>query len=70
MSVKIQPLSEINQKATQILIREMGIVDTIRFLSQFTTGSGDYTMERERWLGDLSLDQIVSEIKASRRESA
>ena len=69
MSVEIRPLSEINQQATEILVREMGVVDALRFLSQFNTGLGDYTKEREHWLDDLSLEQITSEIKAKRKES-
>ncbi len=32
MNVAIHSLSEINQQATEILVREMGIVDTLRFL--------------------------------------
>ena len=70
MSVEIRPLSELNQQATTILAREMGITDTLRFLSQFTSGSGDYTKERDQWLGDLSLEQITSEIKAKRNRPA
>ena len=69
MNVEIQPLSELNEKATQILAREMGIVDTIRFLSQFTAGSGNYTQEREQWLDDLSLEEITSVIKTDRYQS-
>lgn len=46
----------------------MGVVDALRFLSQFRTGSGDYTKERGQWLDDLSLEQIVSEIKAKKRK--
>lgn len=67
MSVEIRPLSEINQQATEILVREMGVVNALRFLSQFNTGLGDYTKEREQWLDDLSLEQITSEIKAKRK---
>jgi len=70
MSVEIRPLSEINQQATEILVREMGVVDALRFLSQFSTGLGDYTKEREQWLDDLSLEQITSEIKAKRKGNA
>ncbi len=66
MSVEIRPLSELSQQATAILAREMGIADTLRFLSQFASGSGDYTKERVQWLGDLSLEQITSEIKGRR----
>lgn len=66
MSIEIRPLRELNQQATTILAREMGIADTLRFLSQFSNGSGDYTKERDQWLGDLPLEQITSEIKAMR----
>jgi len=68
MSATIRPLAEVNQKATEILVREMGVVDTQRFLSQFRVGSGDYTAERGQWLDDLSLEQIVAEIKTKRRK--
>lgn len=69
MNATIRPLAEVNQKATEILIREMGVVDAYRFLSQYRVGTGDYTAERKKWLEDLSLAQIVSEIKAKRRKA-
>lgn len=67
MKIHAKPLTEINHLATHILCREMGVVDTIRFINQFTTGDGDYTKEREKLFGDLSLKEIVSEIKNARR---
>jgi hypothetical protein len=70
MNAEIRPLAEISQRATDILVREMGVVDTLRFLSQFGFGSGDYTAERGRWLDGLSLPQITEEIKARRRKSS
>ena len=68
MNATIRPLADVNRQATEILIREMGVVDTLRFLSQFSAGSGDYTKERGQWLDNLSLEQIVSQIKAKRRK--
>src|SRR5260370_29921984 len=68
MSAPIRQLAEVNQKATEILVREIGVVDTQRFLSQFRVGSGDYTAERGQWLDDLSLEQIVAEVKTKRRK--
>ena len=47
MSIELRPLSELNQHATAILVREIGLVETLRFLSQFSAGSGNYTKERE-----------------------
>jgi hypothetical protein len=70
MNVELRPLSELNQHATAILVREIGLVDTLRFLSQFSAGSGDYTKERGQWLDELSLKQITSEIKVRKHKHA
>ena len=59
-----KPLVEITSEAIRLLSREMGIVDTVRFLNQFTTGYGNYVEEREQLFGHLTLDEIVAEIKA------
>jgi hypothetical protein len=48
MHLNSHPTVEINTKATHILFQQMGIVDTFRFLNQYTLGSGDYTKERVR----------------------
>ena len=60
--------SEINQKATHILFDQMGIVDSFKFLNQFTLGNGNYTEERSDLLKDLSLDEIIIDIKARRKD--
>ncbi len=66
MNATMRPLAEITEEATTILIRELGVVDALRFLSQMRPGSGDYTKERGQWLDDLSLEQITSAIKSKR----
>ena len=68
MTVETKPLAEVTRRAFAILTRELGPVDTVRFVSQFTNGYGDYTAERDALFGDLTLDQIVSEIEAEARE--
>ena len=70
MSITIRPLAALNEEATAILVRELGVVDAIRFLTQFRTGTGDYTKERGQWLDKLSLEQVVSGIKAQRGSSS
>ena len=60
MNVQTKPLSEITQQAIDLLFKEMGIINTMRFLNQFTTGYGDYTQEREALFKDLTLDEILS----------
>ena len=66
MVAEPRPLFEITRQAVRVLCQEIGVVDTVRFLRQFTTGYGDYTAEREQLLGDLTLDEIVSEIAQAR----
>ena len=67
MSTNIQHLSDINRRATNALIREVGVVDTIRFLNQFRPGHGDYTMERKRLFKEMSVKDIVGEIENRRK---
>ena len=61
-----RPLAEITQTALKVLYREIGVINTVRFINQFTTGYGDYTKEREQLYAHLTLDDIVTEIKRQR----
>ena len=63
MNVQVKPLAEITQHAIEILYRELGVVETVRFLSQFTTEYGNYTEERESLFGELTLDQVLAAMK-------
>jgi len=63
MTVEMKPLAEVTQKAIRVLIQELGPVDTVRFVNQFTVGYGNYTEERKRLFAGMTLDEIVSEIK-------
>ena len=70
MDVDIKPLAEITQDALSVLCKEIGIVNTVRFVSQFTVGYGNYTEEREQLFAGMTLDDIVAEIRRERsRES-
>ena len=63
MNIQAKPLNEITRNAIDLLSKEMGIADTVRFLNQFTTGYGNYTEEREAWFKDLTLDEILAAMK-------
>jgi hypothetical protein len=62
----MQPLAEITHDALRILNKEIGIANTVRFITQFTKGSGDYAQERQQLFGDLTLDDLLTEIKSER----
>ena len=67
MITDARPLIEINQQAISLLYRELGVVDAVRFLKQFTRGYGDYTQERGVLFAQKSLDDIVIEIEKRRK---
>ncbi|HSR70181.1 MAG TPA: hypothetical protein VLU25_19790 [Acidobacteriota bacterium] len=66
MTAQIQTISVVNQRATAALIREIGIVNTIRFLNQYRAGSGDYTAERDQLFQGMSVKDIIDDIKTQR----
>lgn len=67
MMTAIKPIEEITQEAIRLLSRELGVADTMRFLSQFITRSGDYTKDRHALLGDPTVEELFAE--ARRREA-
>jgi len=67
MITDARPLIEINQLAISLLYKELGVVDAVRFLKQFTQGYGNYTQEREDMFANKSLDEIVNEIEKRRK---
>lgn len=63
-----RPLSELTQDAIRILYRELGVLETVRFLRQFTNGYGNYMAERDALLGQKPLDELLTEIKQRRSD--
>ena len=68
MIADTKPLAEITAQALRLLYQQMGVVNTIRFISQFTGGYGNYTEEREQLFGDMTLDDIVAAIKRKKSQ--
>jgi hypothetical protein len=46
-----------------ILARELGPLGLARYLRMHCTGNEDYTRNRERWTGHLTIDQILEEAR-------
>lgn len=58
---------QFERQALELLKREFGADGLARFLRLNRSGSGDYTRDRERWLQDLTLDQILESIRKNRQ---
>lgn len=67
MTIATLPLTELTSSVIQLLCREIGVVNTARFINQFSTGYGNYAEERDTIIGDMTVDEIVEEIKRKRQ---
>ena len=66
MTVHIEPIAQLTDRARHVLIERLGVIDTMRFLQQFRAGAGNYTTEREQLFKGQSVKGIVAGIKARR----
>jgi hypothetical protein len=69
MTVQVKPLAEVTQEAIRVLIQELGPANTVRFVSQFTVGYGNYTEERRQLFAGMTLNDIVSDIKRGKERT-
>lgn len=63
MTTTMMPLTELTHTAIHVLCKELGVVNTARFLNQFTTDYGDYTHERDMLVGNPTVDTLMAEIQ-------
>jgi hypothetical protein len=68
MTTETSPLAEVTQVAIRVLLREIGVVNTLRFLNQYTAGYGNYTEERGQLFGQMTVQAIVAEIEKDREQ--
>lgn len=68
MAVQAKPLAEITRQAIRVLCREIGVVNTARFMGQFTAGYGDYTEERAELFAEMTLDELIDEMKRQKEQ--
>jgi len=63
MITQTKNLSDITQQTIQVLFKEIDVANTIRFLNQFSTGYGNYTEERENLFEDLTVNDVLTQLK-------
>ena len=54
---------EVRRRGIEVLAKNRGPVDTIRFLHQFSLGTGDYSRNRHEWLDKLTVSEIAKVVK-------
>jgi len=59
--------AELRRAGTGALVRALGPVGMARFLQQFDPGHGDYTADRDRILGNPTVDDLMDELEHRRQ---
>ncbi len=65
LTLDLSTPAELNRRAFQVLVKELGLAAAIRYVQQFDHGTGDYTAERQQWADSISLEEIEKAIPAS-----
>lgn len=60
--------AEIRRLGIEALTKALGPAGMARFMQQFEKGSGDYTRDRDKILGNPSIEEIISEIESMRQQ--
>lgn len=55
---------ELRERGWQVLARELGYADAMRFLLQYESGRGDYTTERDALLPGWDVAEITRRAEA------
>jgi hypothetical protein len=66
--------AELRRRGIEVLVRELGFADAMRFLRRFGSGRGDYTAERHRLAIPHTDEELLAEAdrlaKQERRRGA
>jgi hypothetical protein len=65
--MEAKTLNEIRIRGFEVLVKNLGPADAIRFMQSYTHGSGDYTKERKDWL-EKDFDKVVKGIVEERKK--
>jgi hypothetical protein len=59
---------EIQKRAFRILLKEMGLAETLRFHMSYEGGTGNYAKERSQYFKDATVDELYGEILSRRKK--
>ncbi|MDR1580440.1 MAG: hypothetical protein LBS35_08785 [Synergistaceae bacterium] len=57
----------IRKMGVEALTKELGPVGMAYFIQQFDRGEGDYTLERENLLFNVTMEEVLSELEDMRK---
>ena len=60
--------NQIHELGMEALLNKLGPVGTIRFLHQYETGRGNYSIDRQQWLTVPDVETLANQIQRVREE--
>ena len=70
MNVLKMTANQIHELGIEALLNKLGPVGTIRFLHQYETGKGNYSVDRQQWLTVPDVETLVNQIQQSREDDS
>ena len=63
MGHQVRTAVQIREKGLEALRQHLGVAGMVRFLQQTDLGCGNYTEERQQWLGNPDLSEVAQKIQ-------
>ena len=63
VAINFRDQTLVRKAGMSALKKELGTVGATYFIRQFTTGQGDYTVERDKLLEGITFDEIVKNVR-------
>jgi len=63
ITINFRDQALVRKAGMSVLKKELGTVGAAYFIRQFSTGQGDYTVEREKLLEGITFDEIVKNVR-------
>ncbi len=61
--------AQLQDQAFQLLSRELGVANFIRFIQHYERGSGDYTRDREDWQSTYTVESLANAITSWKQKT-
>ncbi len=59
--------AEIKNKGWDALVKELGYSGATKFILLYESGKGNYTRERKELFKDITVEEIITEVKRNRK---
>ena len=69
MNTRNLTANQIHELGIEALVDKLGAAGMIRFLHQYETGKGNYSVDRHQWLTVPDVETLASQIQGAREEA-